>query len=76
MSNYKLKHQPRLESGRRIPRGSAIHEAVLHGLKEIARDERKSISWVVHEIVADYFQLDIMGEKKTVREFVRKVRRS
>jgi hypothetical protein len=60
----KLKSQPRLNSGRRIPRYASMHPAVKHGLESIARSERRSVSWVIHEIVADYFKLDIMGKKR------------
>lgn len=60
----KIKSQPRLKHGARLPKGASLHPAVKHGLESIARKERRSVSWVIHEIVADYFNLDIMGEKK------------
>ena len=55
--------QPRLRNGIRIPRYSAMHEAVQLGLQQIARMEKKSVSWVIHEIIAAYFGRDVMGDK-------------
>lgn len=55
--------QPRLKHGIRVSKSGAIHEAVLAGLKRIAADEKKSVSWVIHEIVAEFFGKDIMGDK-------------
>jgi hypothetical protein len=33
------------------------------GLQKIARSEGKSVSWVMHMIIADWFGRDIMGDK-------------
>lgn len=60
----KIKNQPRLKHGARLPRYASMHPAVKQGLERIARSERRSVSWVIHEIVADYFKLDIFGAKK------------
>lgn len=60
----KRRIQPRCLHGSRLNKSARIHEAVFTGLAQIARKERKSVSWVLHEIVADYFNLDIMGDKK------------
>lgn len=58
-----VKIQPRLKHGIRIGKSAAIHEAVLAGLKRIAQSEGKSVSWVLHQIVAEFFGKDIMGDK-------------
>jgi hypothetical protein len=56
--------QPRCKHGHRIPKTGTIHESVLYGLQRIAKSENKSVSWVMHEIIADWFKLDIMGDKQ------------
>lgn len=49
---------PRLANGRpRANFGSRMPEEVKEGLRAIARRERKSMSWVVEEVVIDYFDL-------------------
>ena len=55
--------QPRCKHGVRVPKTGTLHEAVLAGLVKIAREEGKSVSWVMHEIIADWFGRDIMGDK-------------
>jgi len=59
----KIRRQPNCKHGFRVPKTGTIHEAVLLGLQKIARQEKKSVSWVIHEIVADFFGRDIMGDK-------------
>lgn len=59
----KIARQPRCLHGIRLSKSARIHEAVFDGLQSIAIKERKSVSWVLHEIVADYFGLNIMGDK-------------
>jgi hypothetical protein len=63
MTNGKKRIQPRCKHGHRVPKTGTIHEAVLYGLQRIAKSENKSVSWVMHEIIADWFKLDIMGDK-------------
>ena len=60
----KYRIQPRLESGHRVPSFASMHPGVRDGLRAISRRENRSVSWVIHEIVADYFKLDIMGKKR------------
>jgi hypothetical protein len=49
---------PRLWGGRlRDPFGSRLPHAVKEGLRSIARSENKSMSWVVEEVLIDYFKL-------------------
>ncbi len=60
----RIKRQPRCMHGFRLSKSARIHEAVYDGLQKIAIRERRSVSWVLHEIVADWFNLDIMGDKK------------
>jgi hypothetical protein len=60
----KIRKQPRLKDGAaRIPKYAAMHEAIQIGLEKIARSERKSVSWVIHEIIAEFFGRDVMGDK-------------
>lgn len=60
----KIRRQPRLRNGAaRIAKYSAMHEAIQDGLSKIARSERKSVSWVIHEIIAEFFGRDVMGDK-------------
>ena len=49
---------PRLANGRpRVRFGSSMPHAVKEGLRAIAKSERRSMSWVVEEVVIDYFSL-------------------
>ena len=49
---------PRLANGElRVRFGSSMPEPVKEGLRAIAKNERKSMSWVVEEVVIDYFSL-------------------
>ena len=60
----KVRKQPRLRDGAaRISKYSAMHEAIQLGLQQIAKSERKSVSWVIHEIIAEFFGRDVMGDK-------------
>lgn len=61
--NGKVRIQPRCKHGHRVPKTGTIHEVVLLGLQKIARSEGKSVSWVMHMIIADWFGRDIMGDK-------------
>lgn len=50
---------PRLANGRsRIRFGSSMPAPVKEGLRAIAKHERKSMSWVIEEVVIDYFSLE------------------
>jgi hypothetical protein len=49
---------PRLKSGEcRVRFGSRLPEEIKEGLRLIAFHERKSMSWVVEEVILDYFNL-------------------
>ena len=54
----RLAFQPRISGVSRVPRPSGLLPIVEHGLQEIARVEKRSVSWVVAEIVCAYFGLD------------------
>lgn len=58
----KYRTQPRVPGVRRLPMAEAVLPEVRAGLQAIADRERRSVSWVVAEIVSDYFGLDVMGE--------------
>lgn len=60
----KLKSQPRIKGIKRIPSYSGMHPDVKYGIKSIARKEDKSVSWVMAEIISDYFNIDCMTGKK------------
>lgn len=61
----KLKSQPRIKGIKRISSYSGMHPDVKYGIKSIAKEERKSISWVISEIVSEFFGIDcVTGEKR------------
>lgn len=73
----KLRHQPRIKDVSRIPKVSSLHPLVQNGLEVIARKENKSYSWVIAEIVSDFFGIDcetgvIVNAKKTHIKLVKR----
>jgi hypothetical protein len=49
---------PRLADGRcRIPFGHGLPPEIKDGLREIAANEGKSMSWVMEEVIIRYFHL-------------------
>lgn len=49
---------PRLASGEpRVGIGHGLPEDIKEGLRSIARRQNKSLSWVLEEIIIDYFKL-------------------
>jgi predicted transcriptional regulator len=48
---------PRLKEFIRTNFGSRLDPLVKEGLRAIARKENKSMSWVVEEVLIDYFSL-------------------
>ena len=49
---------PRLQDGSvRLSNGHCLPESVKEGLKSIARKENKSVSWVLEQVIIDYFGL-------------------
>lgn len=56
---YRKQIAPRLANGRsRESWGGRLPEAVKYGLYQIAREQGKSVSWVMEEVVIDYFKLN------------------
>ena len=57
-NRIKTKYSPRLLNGDvRIRFHSQLPDSVKDGLRDIARRERKSMSWVIEEVIIDYFGL-------------------
>lgn len=49
---------PRLASGEsREPFGHGLPPDIKQGLRRIAASERKSMAWVLEEVIIDYFKL-------------------
>lgn len=49
---------PRLQNGdSRIPFGHGLPDSVKEGLRRIARSEKQSMSWVLEQVIIDYFDL-------------------
>jgi hypothetical protein len=50
---------PRLANGdSRIGFGHGLPEEIKEGLRSIARQENKSMSWVMEEVIYDYFRFN------------------
>lgn len=59
---------PRLFNGNpRIPFGSRLPEPIKEGLRSIAKKENKSMSWVVEEVIIDYFSLPKPKYKNSIK---------
>jgi hypothetical protein len=53
---YKKSIAPRLANGeRRLPNSSGLPPAVKRALKVIAHTEKQSVSWVMEQMVIEYF---------------------
>lgn len=49
---------PRLANGEaRVPFGHGLPETIKEGLRGIAQKENKSMSWVMEQVIIDYFGL-------------------
>ena len=47
---------PRLANGEsRVPFGHGLPDYIKEGLRSIAAHEKKSMSWVMEEVIIDYF---------------------
>lgn len=46
---------PRLYKGARVLNYGRLPSPIKEGLKAIARKENKSVSWVVEQVIIDYF---------------------
>jgi hypothetical protein len=53
----KRQSAPLLASGARDRFGSRLAPSIKHGLRAIARSEGRSMSWVIEEVVIDYFHM-------------------
>jgi len=54
--NGKRTIAPRLANGdRRVGFGHGLPPHIKEGIRAIARDENKSMSWVMEEVIIDYF---------------------
>jgi hypothetical protein len=53
--------QPRLAKGARDATFAALAPEIREGIEEIARVEQRSVSWVMAEIVAMFFGLNVLG---------------
>lgn len=63
----KLRIAPRLANGdSRLKLYGRLPEGVKEGLRNIAKNEGKSMSWVVEEVVIDYFGLKAPKYKKVL----------
>ena len=58
--------QPRIKGVTRIAKPSGLLPVVEHGLQTIATLEKKSLSWVIAEIISAYFNLDSKTGKPLV----------
>lgn len=50
-------------SKQREDRCIALHPDLHHGLKKIAKAEKKSVSWLVETALSDYFGVEVMLKK-------------
>lgn len=68
---------PRLSSGdSRIPFGHGLPEGVKAGLRAIARRERQSMSWVLEQVIIEYFGLKAPRYQLPVKDRNRKGKRT
>src|SRR5215471_9561899 len=52
----KIQIAPRLADGSsRVPFGHGLPEYIKEAIRVIAHDERKSMSWVIEEVIIDWF---------------------
>jgi hypothetical protein len=70
----KLKSQPKIKGITRIPKPSSLHPLVWNGIREIAYYEKRSVSWVIAEIVSDYFGVDAATGEIDRKRHIRKVK--
>lgn len=61
----KIKRAPLLKYGIRVSFGSRLDPLVKAGLRAIAREEGKSMSWVVEETIIRYFKVKHCLYKET-----------
>lgn len=73
MPKRKLQSQPRIPGIRRIQKSEGLLPVVEHGLEQIARMEKRSVSWVKAEIICAYFGLDT-ATGKPISEAEKRIR--
>jgi predicted transcriptional regulator len=65
MPASKRRIAPRLANGHhRAPRGLNLPPAVNDGLRELAARECRSVSWIMEEVIIDYFGLRRLACRK------------
>jgi hypothetical protein len=47
----------------RVIGGAALHPALLDGIKKIARQEHRTVSWVIESALSDYFGIEVLLHK-------------
>lgn len=55
----KIKYSPRLKRGIRRDFHLYIPDPMYYGLKRVAREERRSIGWVIEQIIEDWYKFGI-----------------
>lgn len=68
---------PRLANGEsRVGFGHGLPEEIKEGIRRIARDENKSMSWVMEKVIIDYFDFKEPKylERKKRNDFDKKAR--
>jgi len=57
-AHVKIQSQPRIPGVCRIPKSGAFHPDVMEAITSIAKSENKRFSYVIVEIVSDFFGVD------------------
>lgn len=71
----KYKAQPRIKGIKRVGTHEALLPIVREGLEEIAQKEKRSVSWVISQLVADYFDLEAAtGLPQTAQRKVKRLK--
>lgn len=63
----KIQTAPLLTRGQRVRLYGRLPEPIKEGLRRIARDEGKSMSWVVEEVIIRYFKMDTPKYRNVIR---------
>jgi len=50
--------QPRIPGVVRLPRHTCLHPLVKAGLQDLSDQEERSISYIIAEVISDYFGID------------------
>jgi hypothetical protein len=69
----KLHSQPRIKGIKREFKVTGLHPYVEEGIRSIAHFEGKTTSWVIAEIVSDFFGVDaVTGKIESIEKLMRK----